>query len=399
MSEVLILLLGESAAAPVRWAFLGPDGIRDADTAEGPDALAALAGRAADADLVAAVLPGEQVAMRVMPAPPRVTSKFKAAAMYLLEDELAESLETLHISVVRREDRGCAFAVKTSLMDEWRDFFDVSGVHPDIMTADFALLDRGASEGVIVFQPRRIVCAANDQGFAIERPLADGVAAMLVESDTVESVTAFGDAETERFDAGEKPMTWSGGAGDVTLISLYTEGVLRGDAVNLLQGAYRKRRDWRGAVAPWRRAAMLAAACLVGLVTATVADAARSSRLADRLDREALSIHREAFPEAANIDPRDHARQVLSTRTAGPAFLSLTAEIAESVDDDGRVQIDRIRYNAARNEFAVNLSFSDINDLETLKSQLGARGIAVREAGGVRRSGSRYIGELQVTTP
>ena len=108
---------------------------------------------------------------------------------------------------------------------------------------------------------------------------------------------------------------------------------------------------------------------------------------------------RQAFSEAANINPRDHARRVLSTRTAGPAFLALTAEIADSVDDDGRIQVDRIRYNAARNEFAVNLSFSDINDLETLKSQLGARGVAVREAGGVRRSGSRYIGELQVTTP
>lgn len=399
MSEVLILLLGESPAAPVRWAFLGPDGIRDANTAHGPDALGALARRAESAELVAAVLPGEQVAMRAMPSPPRAASKFKAAAMYLLEDELAESLEGLHIAVLRREDRGCAFAVKKVLMDDWRDFFDVSGLYPDLMTADFALLDRGTSEGVIVFQPHRIVCAINDQGFAAERPLADGIALSLVADESVESVTAFGDAETERFDAGETPMTWGGGADDVTLLSLYAEGALSGDAANLLQGAYRKRRDWRGAIAPWRRAAMLAAACLVGLVTATVADAARSSRLADRLDREALAIHREAFPEAANINPRDHARRVLSTRTAGPAFLALTAEIADSVDDDGRIQVDRIRYNAARNEFAVNLSFSDINDLETLKSQLGARGVAVREAGGVRRSGSRYIGELQVTTP
>ena len=399
MSEVLILLLGESPAAPVRWAFLGPDGIRDANTADGPDALSALARRAGEAELVAAVLPGEQVAMRAMPSPPRAASKFKAAAMYLLEDELAESLEGLHIAVLRREDRGCAFAVKKSLMDDWRDFFDVSGIYPDLMTADFALLDRGTSEGVIVFQTRRVVCAVNDQGFAAERPLADGVVAALVGNEAIESITAYGDADTERFDAGETPMTWGGGADNVTLLSLYAEGALRGDAANLLQGAYRKRRDWRGAVAPWRRAAMLAAACLVGLVTATVADAARSSRLADRLDREALAIHRQAFPEAANINPRDHARRVLSTRTAGPAFLALTAKIADSVDDDGRIQVDRIRYNAARNEFAVNLSFSDINDLETLKSQLGARGVAVREAGGVRRSGSRYIGELQVTTP
>ena len=78
----------------------------------------------------------------------------------------------------------------------------------------------------------------NDQGFAAERPFADRVVATLAGNEAVESITAYGDAETERFDAGETPMTWGGGADNVTLLSLYAEGALRGDAANLLQGAY-----------------------------------------------------------------------------------------------------------------------------------------------------------------
>jgi hypothetical protein len=59
--------------------------------------------------------------------------------------------------------------------------------------------------------------------------------------------------------------------------------------------------------------------------------------------------------------------------------------------------VDRIRYNAARNEFSINLRFSDINDLEDLKRLLASRGVDAAEAGGVRRSGGFYVGELKVS--
>lgn len=398
MNETLILLLGEDPDQPVRWAFVGADGVRAADTAPDASVLDALAPRAANAQSIVAVLPGEQVAMRAMPSPPRVASKFKAAAMYLLEDDLAESLDALHIAVLRRENGGAAFAVKKSIMDGWRDVFAESGFYPDVIAADFSLLENRAGQGVIVFEPNRLICAIGDSGFAAERPLADGLASMLTADETIDAVMAHGDPDTERFDASDKPVSWAGHTDDASLFMLYAGGAARSDAANLLQGGYRKRRDWRGALAPWRRAAMLAAACLVGFIAITVADGVRSARLVDRLNDEALTVHRTAFPEAANVNPRDHARRILSSRTVGPAFLSLTADFANSIDEEDQIQIDRIRYNAARNEFSVNLSFSDINDLEALKAKLTARGVGVREAGGVRRSGGRYIGELQVST-
>lgn len=396
MNETLILLLGEYPGQPVRWAFVDADGVRAADTAPDASVLDALAPRAVNAQSIVAVLPGEQVAMRAMPSPPRVASKFKAAAMYLLEDDLAEGLDALHIAVLRRENGGAAFAVKKSIMDGWRDVFADSGFFPDFVTTDFSLLENKPGEGVIVFERSRLICMIGDRGFAAERPFADGLASMLAADENIDSIVAYGDPDTERFDAGDKPVSWAGRADDASLFSLYSDGAGRSDAANLLQGGYRKRRDWRSALAPWRRAAVLAAACLVGFIAVTVADGVRSARLVDRLNDEALAVHRTAFPESANVNPRDHARRILSSRTAGPAFLSLTADFANSIDEDDQIQIDRIRYNAARDEFSVNLSFSDINDLEALKAKLSARGVGVREAGGVRRSGGRYIGELQV---
>jgi general secretion pathway protein L len=397
VSETLILLLGHSPDEPVHWAFIDSGVVKAADVASNAYPLAALAARAARAQLVVGILPGEQVAMRAMASPPRVASKFKSAAMYLLEDELAESLESLHIATLRREGGvGIALAVKQSIMDAWGDLFAEIGVSPDLMTADFALLQE-ADENIIIFEPARLICAIGNHGFSAHRALAEPLVAQLIADEEIQDIIAYGNPDMERFETGGKDITWRGGGDNISLFQFFAQRAARNDAPNLLQGAYRKRRDWRGGLAPWRHAAMLAAASVVALIGVTVTDGLRSARLAARLNDASLELHRTAFPEAANVNPREYARRVLASETASLGFLPLTAEFAESVGDSALIQINRIRYNTARGEFSVNLSFTDINDLEALKADLAVRGVEVSETGGVRRSGGRYIGELQVS--
>ncbi len=400
MKETLILLLGQSPEAPVRWAFLGEGGILQADVAPSLADLEPLRARAGDAKVVA-VLPGELAAMRVMAAPPRAASKFRAAAAFLLEDELAENLETLHVAVMRHPDgAGLALAVKKTVMDAWRDAFAAIGIAPDHMAPDFALLPLEPSRAALVCESDRLFGVFALQGFAIERPLADALAVMIADAEGVDSVIAFGDADTERVEYLDKPIEWRGGADDASMFRLYAGAAKTAGqaafAPNLLQGAYRKRRDWRADFAPWRRAAALAAACLAAMVAGVVADGVRSARLADRLDAEALALHQTAFPDEAGAAPRAHARRVLAAGRQSAQFLPLSTHFAESLEEHDAIQVDRIRYNASRGEFSINLRFADINDLEGLKRSLAERGVETSEPGGVRRTGNVFIGELRV---
>lgn len=397
MKETLILLLGQSPDAPLRWAFTGDGAILEADIAPNLADLAPLAARAGDARVLA-VLPGEQAAMRVMAAPPRAQSKFRAAAAFLLEDELAENLDTLHVATARHAaGAGLALAVKKTVMDDWREAFAETGIAPDHMAPDFALLPLEPSRAALVCEGDRLFGVFGLQGFAIERPLADALAVMIADEDAVEAVTAFGDADTERVEYLDKPVEWRGGADDASMFRLYAGAVQTGAAPNLLQGAYRKRHDWRAAVGPWRRAAVLAAACLVAVVAGVVADGVRADRLAGRLNGEALALHQAAFPDEASVAPRDHARRVLASGRESAQFLPLSTHFAETLEQHDAIQVDRIRYNAARGEFSINLRFADINELESLKQALAARGVSTSEAGGVRRSGNVFIGELRVS--
>lgn len=397
MKETLILLLGQSPEAPVRWAFLGEDRILEADRAASVASLSGLARRASEAKVLA-VLPGELAAMRVMAAPPRAQSKFRAAAAFLLEDDLAENLDRLHVAVARHaEGAGLALAVKKSVMDEWRDALAEIGIAPDHIAPDFALLPLQQARAALVCEGERLYGVFGLQGFAIERPLADALTVMISDDDSIDSIIAFGDPDTEQVEYIDKPVEWRGHSDDASLFLLYARSLNAGAAPNLLQGAYRKRRDWGAAIGPWRRAAMLAAACLVAIVAGAVVDGFRSERIADRLNEQAFALHQAAFPDQANVSPRDHARRVLASGGQRAQFLPLSTHFAESLELNNTIQVDRIRYNAARGEFSINLRFADINDLENLKQTLTARGVNTSEAGGVRRSGNAFIGELRVS--
>lgn len=398
MSETLILILGQSPADPVRWAFMTNGVIEKVDIAQSVAGLADISSRAASGHVVA-VLPGEQAAMRSMAAPPRAAAKFRAAAAYLLEDELAESLENLHIAVVRRDDgAGMTLAVKKAVMENWTDAFVEAELSPELITADFALLPTRADRTVLVYEPARIVGAVGLQGFAAERPMADGLIKQLIASEACEEVIAYGDANNERPDIPGPAIDWRGGVDDASLFHLYAEGASSAGVPNLRQGDYRKRRDWGAVAGIWRRAAVLAAASILLLAGVAIADGARLSRLAARLNQETASLHQTAFPGHINVDPRSHARTILASQSSAPAFLFVATRFAESLEENGQIQVDRIRYNAARGEFSISLRFSNINELENLKQELAGRGVVAAEAGGVRRSGGLYVGELKVTT-
>ena len=398
MSETLVLLLGKSPDDPIQWGLVAGSDVKIADIAPSAADLGSVADRVSAEAFIVAILPGEQAALRAMASPPKAAAKFRAAATYLLEDELAESCDGLHVAVTRRnENSGTALAVKKKIMSGWIDILDEFGLSPDIVTADFALLPHGDGRAVVVFETHRVWGAVGYDGFAAERSLSDVFLERLIADGPIEELIGFGNAKVERRDFAGRQVIWQQDSDVASLFRLFANTARSAGIPNLRQGAYRKRRDWHGDFGEWRKTAMLAAACAALAFVLAIADGARQLRIADHYERETAELHREAFPANANADPRRHARSILSSGSGGMRFLSLSTRFAESVEENGQIQVDRIRFNSARGEFAISLRFTDINELEQLKQLLADRGIAASETGGVRRSGGFYVGELRVS--
>jgi len=334
--------------------------------------------------------------MRSLAAPPKARRQLRAAVSYLLEDELAENLDHVHVAPMRHADgAGIALAVKKDLLENWLDTLEEAGISPDIVTADFALLPMAAGRAIFIEQADRIVGAAEFSGFAMDRPLADDIAAAFAENENISDIVVYGErllgASGRQGVNIERRTALDGEA----LFQTFAAGVAC--APNLRVGSYRKRRDWRAAAGPWRRVGMLAAASLAALVLTTAAESLRDYRTANKLKEATLALHQAAFPDAADADPRAHARQILAAGGGRPVFLFLTNSIAESARENEGVEIDRIRYNGGRGEYSVNLRFGDISKFEAFKRALASRGLDVTEAGSVLRAGATYRGELRVS--
>ena len=395
MNETLILVPGPSPDAPVLWALLSDGKISLSDRAPNVAALAAIAERASLARQVICVLRGEDVAMRHLPAPPRAQNQFRAAAGFLLEDELAENLDNIHLAVMRHESgAGLSLAVKKPIIDMWLAALAEVGIAPDLMTPDFAALAMAEGRAVFLDLPDRVIGVAGFSGFAVERPLADEITAAMVANDKITEIIIYGGRTLDVSEREGVTVDWQGPLDDSGLLAIFVEGVA--GAPNLLQGAYRKRRDWRASAGPWRRVGLVAAASIAAVMLVTVAGIVRDLRTADRLRDDTIELHQAAFPDAAGADPRSYARQVLSSGGARPAFLMISNAVADSIGDDPSVQVDRIRYNGARGDYSINLRFSDIAEFEALKRALEGRGLRTAENGSVRRAGNVYLGELRV---
>lgn len=392
MSDLLLLLLGPSPEAPLRWGVFGETRLIEGGWIESAAELGDLPAPALSAARTVALLPGEQVASRPMPAAPRGAAKLQAAAGYLMEDELGESAEALRIAVAGERTPPLAIAAKAAIVDAWADAFAAAGVECDVLSADYLALPSSAEAAMIVAEGGRVVAAFNGAGASMERDLFVDIGPALIGAPA--RLTIVGDAGIARLLPNREPDEWLGEANDARLLSIFADAVRASAPPNFRQARMFNRRAMQAAIAPWRRAGLLAAGLACLFVLGSVVDGVRAARIADRWDDAAHALHRQYHPEDATADPVAYARRQLNSGAGGASFLFLSAKFADALEANDAVEIDRIRFNAARGEFVVSMRSQSDSAIEALKETLSGAGVVAEDAGGYRNIGGVWTGEL-----
>lgn len=394
VTDLLVLKLGEDPRAPVAWGAFADGALVEAGGVEDVAGLATLAHRFAAAR-VAAVIPGEQVAVRPLDAPPRAGARLAAAARMLLEDELAEPVDDLHIIVSQRGAGTAAAAISKARVREWLTALDATGLSVSELTADFLAAPCAAGECVFIADKARIIASRGDAGFAAEDSLAADLAPGLARSASNARLIGYGDQSrlTSVIAAPFEPRPLLHQA---DLLGLYASTLERGKAGDFLTGAFRRRKAGGFRFAPYKRASMIGGAALAASFAVFVAGAFRDHAVAARYEERARQAHAAAFPAYTGDDLRGHARSVLSQGQSTAAFLELNTLLAEAVESTPGLAVDRVRYDAASGRFSFNVRSTTDTAIEALRADLAARGIAASDEGGHRRSGDVWIGEMSV---
>lgn len=392
MSSTIIFLLGGGPDEPIVVGAIadGAASARRVTVAE----LETLRDEAGRADRVIAVLRGEDVAVRILETPPKSPSQAKAAARLMLEDELAEPVDRLFSAVAPYGAALRIAATRKALLDSWLAVFRDAGIALDGLYVDCLLAPSSAEGGTLILAGGRVVASVAGRGFALEQ-------------DIVPWAVLFGEATgVTKFAVLAEPEDWDSfpfrhaaeradGADDEKLAAFYAKAAEAPDALNFLQGSLRPRTPWRAILGPWRRPAALAGVAAGLALLAVLAGGVRDLNAAAHWRRAGEAIHKTAFPDVPVAKAADNARALLG-RGGGQSFAGLTAAVAKAAGADAKIEITRLRFDAAQGTYFVSVkSVTDAN-IEALKSRLAGAGLVVADNGGYRRLGDTWAGELSV---
>lgn len=285
----------------------------------------------------ALAVPGTEIAIHWLDLAGDLTqAQAAAAARLMLADASAEPLGEMHVAAGRAENGLTAVALApVALMRAWL----ADGVDPDLIVPGTLLLSP-PPEGLI---RRGLDHRGLAAAFSMEPELA-----LLVAGDA--SVTEVDDAA---FEAG-------------------LAAALAEPMVNLRQGAFAKRRQWKIDKGGTRRIALLAAALLIVSLILQIATIMRYSFDADRMERE-----------AAALGPGTPAR---------PNFELLAPLLFEAVRATPNLQLTRLDYRPD-GSLGATVQVDTPATLAAFRARAEAGG-AVTEGGALQTAGGQQSAEI-----
>jgi general secretion pathway protein L len=318
-----------------------------------------------------AVVPGEAVTLRWLELPAGLSPAQAAGAARLMVAELsAQPVGELHVAVGRDLGDGgrrCVGLVPMETMRLWLDGLEGAGFDAERIVPE-TLLAPVPAEGLATWDSGLLrLYRGQDEAFAAEPELG----AILLAGRPAVPIDPDGFA--------------AGLAGALELAPL-----------DLRQGPFGRRRDWRVAPARARRLAMLTAVLLLISLTIQVALIARYIYAADAAEDEMRRIAAAALPRRPGVaDPQAALIQRLAElRGGGAGFRATAGTLFDAVKATPNVELTALAFSPD-GLLRATVQADSPAAIEALRQRVEASGFAA-EAGAPRSGGARRVADLTV---
>ncbi|HXG28660.1 MAG TPA: type II secretion system protein GspL [Nevskiales bacterium] len=320
------------------------------------------------------LLPSADITLTTVELPAQLqnapTPRLLQAVPYLLEDRLAEDVETLHFAIGRRSGNRLPVVIAAQArMEGWLKPFRDRGITPAVLVPDLLCVPRVQGPqpvwSVLLEGGQALVRTDTCAGFCCETEmLADFLALAQPPEGLHLQIYPVEHAELPTL---VQPVRTAASVthGLEYLVRGYDETV----SVNLLQGEHAATPDYLNWFQPWRlTAALLAAWVVLGTLTLAV-EYLRLRHELRGLEQTAETAFRSAFPQVTRIvDLRAQAQQqlaVLKRAGGGAGFLPLLQASSQVLARVSGVQLQEIQYRDGALQLA--LLAGDTQTLDSLQ--------------------------------
>jgi general secretion pathway protein L len=371
MADTLFLRLAPGLEGIRDWLLIDAEGQLKTPVQTGAPAAAVAAG----ARRIVVLVPAEDVSL-LEARVPGSRQRVLRAIPFALEEQLASDVDHLHFAIGKPlgDDRYPVAVVERSLMDDWAALLQDNGITAHQWLPETLALPHAEGWDILPDGERVLVRSGDFSGFASEADQLPVMISLLAGNEQLpEKAYIHGSRSLELIGVEVELDTSHRQA-----LEILAAGWLQGPVIDLLQGAYSRRAEWRRLLRPWKASAALLLAGLLLAGISTGFDYYRLTREQARLSADIEALYKQTFPNARRIvDPRAQMEQQLKQlqRRAGGgdiSFLGMFAETANVVRSASGIRVEGASYRDGRLD--LDLQADSLQLLDTFKQALDNSG-------------------------
>lgn len=411
MADTLLIRLPVARAAQdAQWLLVDPAGGRLGAVLQGSlaDAAPLAAGRK-----IVVLVPGTEVVCTDATLPLRRTSQLDQLARYALEDHLASDIDDLHFAIGKRGAGGVTpvAIVEHDHMQAWISQLQDVGIVADAIYSENDLVPlTPGGHTLILDQGILWTRSGTARATALDvQPLTEvlGLALANMGESAGDAIAYIAQADYERDGATIEGCREKLPGLQIKLLPegalpLFALQVANNTGVNMLSGAYARKKSWDKTLAPWRIAAALCGVALGLYIATTGVRYWQLTRVERQLDQQIRELVAQTLPNAPSKDPRNARRQfeaaLQATRGGGESGVLLRGldVITSTVEQVPDARIDQLAFRAQTIDLRITAPTVDALDrIQHLAVEQGFNA----EIQSAQPRENKVEGRLQLKTP
>jgi len=323
------------------------------------------------------VVPGEDVLFLTAEVPGKNIQRIQQAVPYVLEDSVIDDVDKLHFAIKKSNSDSLDNKYSVSIIN--KDYFESvihqlesADIYADAMIADYLLLAENTSlffDGVrVLFNSRKVKFASSiDSAIRLDgESLNNNEKLKLINCDKTSGENQALTKLIENIDFIEEKCE------SHPLLCLVKN--CSNNNINLLQGVYKKKKDWSQAGKTWLPVTILFSVWLVVQGGLFIFDYIGLSKQNDLLNTEIIKIYKKTFPKSRRIiDAKAQMQQKLTSLKkrkgqSGRSFSEMLSNSASIFSRTKGLVIKSLRYYDGR--INLEIQISSLQALDKLKEQL-----------------------------
>ncbi|MCG9599811.1 type II secretion system protein GspL [Vibrio sp. Isolate31] len=403
MSEFLTVRLSSEPQSPVQWLVWSTSqqeviASGELSSWEQLDELAPYAEKRS----CIALLPGNECLIKRVEIPKGAARQFDSMLPFLLEDEVAQDIEDLHLTIL---DKDATHATVCGVEREWLKqaldtFREANIIFRKVLPDTLALPLEEQGISALQIEQHWLLRQSNYQAVSIN----EAWLAMFLQSDWValddeeQSPTIFSYTALPSDDVQQQSgIEWQAKPAELVMSLLSQQAITSG--VNLLTGTFKTKSSFSKYWRVWQKVAIAACLLVAIIVTQQILKVQQYEAQAAAYRTESERIFRSVLPGKQRIPTVSYLKHQMNDEAKkyggsgdGDSLLGWLALLPDTLGQVKAIEVNSIRYDGNRSEVKLEAKSSDFQHFETARVKLEEKFTV--EQGPLNRNGDAVFGSF-----